>query len=85
MRAGRLRYDGSMTFKMPRSPLASHLSALALGAAIAIAAFACSPTVKVQAPKEPITINLNIKLDADVRVRLEEVARKDIAENPDIF
>ena len=28
-------------------------------------------TVAVQAPKEPITINLNVKLDADVRVRLE--------------
>lgn len=45
----------------------------------------CSPTVKVQAPKEPITINLNIKLDAEVRVKLEEVAQKDIKANPDIF
>ena len=48
-------------------------------------AVACSPTVKVQAPQEPITINLNIKLDADVRVKLEEAAAKDIAKNPDIF
>ena len=40
---------------------------------------ACSPTVKVQAPKEPITINLNIKLDADVRVKLEQQAKEDIA------
>ena len=46
---------------------------------------ACSPTVKVQAPQEPITINLNIKLDADVRVKLEEQAAKDVAKNPDIF
>ena len=46
---------------------------------------ACSPTVKVQAPQEPITINLNIKLDADVRVKLEEQAAKDIAKNPGIF
>jgi hypothetical protein len=46
---------------------------------------ACSPTVKVQAPEEPITINLNIKLDADVRVKLEEQAAKDVAKNPDIF
>jgi hypothetical protein len=45
----------------------------------------CQPTVKVEAPKEPITINLNIKLDADVRVRLEEQAREDIEKNPDIF
>lgn len=45
----------------------------------------CQPTIRVEAPKEPITINLNIKLDADVRVRLEEQAREDIEKNPDIF
>lgn len=44
-----------------------------------LSAAACSPTVKVQAPKEPITINLNIKLDADVRVKLEQQAKEDIA------
>ncbi len=43
---------------------------------------ACSPTVKVQAPKEPITINLNIKLDADVRVKLEQQAKEDVASKP---
>ena len=45
----------------------------------------CQPTVKVEAPKEPITINLNIKLEADVRVRVEEKAKEDIAANPDVF
>ena len=57
---------------------------LALAAAL-FAAAGCTPTVKVEAPQEPITINLNIKLDADVRVRLEEQAREDIEENEDIF
>ncbi len=46
---------------------------------------ACQPTVRVEAPKEPITINLNIKLDADVRVKLEEKAKEDIKANPNIF
>lgn len=46
---------------------------------------ACTPTVKVESPQEPITINLNIKLDADIRVKLEEEAKKDIAANPGIF
>ena len=46
---------------------------------------ACTPTVRVEAPKEPITINLNIKLDADVRVKLQEEAKKDIESNPDVF
>lgn len=46
---------------------------------------ACTPTVKVEAPSEPITINLNIKLDADVRLKIEEKAKDDITNNPEIF
>ena len=49
---------------------------------IGAASLACSPTVKVEAPKEPITINLNIKLDADVRVKLEQQAKEDVATKP---
>ncbi len=46
---------------------------------------ACQPTVKVEAPQEAITINLNIKLDAEVRIKLEARAKQDIGANPDIF
>lgn len=42
-------------------------------------ATSCTPTVRVEPPKEPITINLNIKLDADVRLRVEEKAKEDVA------
>jgi len=52
---------------------------------VALVLSACQPTIRVEAPKEPITINLNIKLDADIRVKLEETAKEDIASNPDIF
>ena len=60
---------------------------LLLIAAIALLALGagCTPTVQMRAPEEPITINLNIKLDAEVRVKLEEQAEEDIAENPDVF
>ena len=57
---------------------------ICLFAAVASAA-ACQPTVKIEAPREPITINLNIKLDADVRIKLEKQAEDDIQANPDIF
>ena len=50
-----------------------------------LAVVACTPAVRVEAPREPITINLNIKLDADVRVKLEEQAESDVAKNPEIF
>jgi hypothetical protein len=56
------------------------------GATLLLAGLAaCTPTVRVEAPKEPITINLNIKLDADVRLRVEEQAKEDIASKPNIF
>ncbi|UJP05236.1 MAG: YnbE family lipoprotein [Nitrosomonas sp.] len=52
---------------------------------VCVAVTSCAPTVKVETPSEPITINLNIKLDADIRVKLEDEAKKDIAANPGIF
>jgi len=46
---------------------------------------ACEPTVRIQPPSEPITINLNVKVDAEVRVKLERQAEDDIRKNNDIF
>jgi hypothetical protein len=69
---------------MKNSPCFRPFAACILAAALAPVA-GCSPVVRVEAPREPITINLNIKLDADVRVKLEDQAKKDIAKNPDIF
>ena len=57
-----------------------------MGAMLALcAALGCSPIVRVQAPQEPITINLNVKLDADVRVKLQDQAQSDVAKNREIF
>lgn len=48
-----------------------------LGSLVVLAA-SCSPVVRVEPPAEPITINLNIKLDADVRLRVQEKAQEDV-------
>lgn len=45
------------------------------------AAAACTPTIRVQV--DPITIYA--KLDADVRVRLDEEVRTLIEQNPELF
>lgn len=58
-------------------------SALFLCAAIVLAA--CEPTVRIEAPKEPITINLNVKIEAEIRIKLEEQAAEDIKNAPDLF
>ncbi len=63
------------------NPIPLTIAALFLGGVLA----GCEPTVRIEAPKEPITINLNIKLDADIRVRVEDKAKEDIAANPDVF
>lgn len=45
----------------------------------------CEPTVRIEAPKEPITINLNVKIDADLRVKIVDQAEEDIENSPGIF
>lgn len=32
----------------------------------------CSPTVRVEAPKEPIEINLNVKIEHQIRVQVDK-------------
>mgnify|MGYP000958985879 CR=1 FL=1 len=46
---------------------------------------ACTPTVKVEAPDKPIEINMNIKIEQEVRVRVERDLDKQILANPDLF
>jgi hypothetical protein len=60
----------------------SHIPYVPIVAFALLCAGACTPTVKVEAPKDPITINLNIKLDADVRLRVQEEAKKDVSTQP---
>ena len=48
-------------------------------------AAACTPTVRVATPTEPITINLNVKIDQEVRVKLENEVEDLITNNPDLF
>lgn len=67
-----------------RSPASFSARLGALLAAVLLLG-ACQPSVKVEAPDKPITINLNVKLDAEVRVKLEQQAEQDIEKNPDIF
>jgi hypothetical protein len=42
------------------------------GAALLLVVLACSPTVKVAPPDEPITINLNVKIEHEIRVKVEK-------------
>tara|TARA_B110000467_G_C17895345_1_gene252027 strand:- start:262 stop:474 length:213 start_codon:yes stop_codon:yes gene_type:complete len=41
-------------------------------ALLALALIACTPTIQVAVPNEPITINLNIRIEHEIRVQVEE-------------
>jgi hypothetical protein len=45
----------------------------------------CSPTVKIQAPEKPIEINLNVKIEQDVRVHVEKEVDNLARQKPDVF
>ena len=45
----------------------------------------CTPTVKVEAPDKPIVINMNMKIDRKVRVKLQNDLKKAKKDHPDVF
>lgn len=52
---------------------------------LALVLGACQPTLKIEAPDEPIVINLNIKIEQEVRVRIDRALDDVISDNPSIF
>jgi len=46
---------------------------------------ACTPTMKVEAPDKPIVINLNVKIEHEVRVKVENDLDKALSSNPNLF
>lgn len=57
----------------------------ALGGLLVLAVVGCSPTVRLEAPKEPIQINMNVKIEQEVRVRVERDLEDEFAANPALF
>jgi hypothetical protein len=45
----------------------------------------CNPTVKVEAPDKPIVINLNVKIEQEVRVKVDKDVEGLVNSNPNIF
>lgn len=46
---------------------------------------ACSPTVEVKAPEEPITINMNIKIEHEVRIKVDKELDDVFADDSGLF
>lgn len=54
-------------------------------AALLLVLAACQPTVKVEAPDKPITINLNVHIEQEVRIKVEKEADQLLNEKKDLF
>jgi lipoprotein NlpI len=62
------------------------LAGSALGAlVIALMLAACTHRVQVEAPKDPIVINLNVKIEQEVRVKVDREVEDLFADNPELF
>ena len=63
---------------MPGFALASMIATAGLVAA-------CNPTVKVEAPDKPIVINLNVKIEQEVRIKVDKDVESLVNNNPNLF
>ncbi|QFT55825.1 YnbE family lipoprotein [Microbulbifer sp. THAF38] len=43
-----------------------------IGLLYVMVAAGCTPTVAVKAPSEPITVNLNVKIEHEIRVKVDK-------------
>lgn len=71
-------------------PLPGRFPPPALGAGLLLVLGAslvgsCTPTVRLEAPQEPIVINLNVKIEQEVRVRVDRELDEVIGKNQDLF
>jgi hypothetical protein len=48
-------------------------------------AVGCTPTVKVEAPDKPIEINLNVKIEHNIRLQVDEELEDLFDEDSDLF
>ena len=61
------------------------MNRLALILLVLAFAAGCTPTIKVEAPKEPIEINLNVKIEHHIRIQVDEELEGLFDDDSDVF
>jgi hypothetical protein len=56
-----------------------------LALVVLVLAIGCTPKVEVAPPEEPIVINLNVKIEHEIRVKVDKDLENLFEENEDIF
>ena len=67
------------------APKFSNLGLLLLTGAYLLMASACTPTVRVAPPSEPITINLNVKIEHEIRIKVEKELEELFDDDSELF
>ena len=62
-----------------------HIYQAIAGAALMLFLAGCQPTVKVAPPDEPITINLNVKVEHEIRVKIDKDLDELITKDSGLF
>lgn len=52
---------------------------------LAVLGMACTPEIQIRAPEEPIVINLNIKIEQEIRIKVEKDIDDLLRNNKDLF
>jgi hypothetical protein len=61
------------------------LTSSCLGLLLALTLLACQPSVQLKAPDKPIVINLNVKIEREVRVKIEREVEDLLRDRKDLF
>jgi type IV pilus biogenesis protein CpaD/CtpE len=56
-----------------------------VGGLVCLMLAACTPRVEVATPDKPITINLNVKIDHEIRVKVDKELDQVLSKNSGLF
>lgn len=57
----------------------------ALGVVIVSMLTGCTPRIEVAAPKEPITINMNVKIEHEIHIKVDKDVETLLKSRSDLF
>ncbi|QZY38834.1 YnbE family lipoprotein [Enterobacter cancerogenus] len=56
-----------------------------LTVAVAVLLSGCTPRIEVTAPKEPITINMNVKIEHEIHIKVDKDVETLLKTRSDLF
>ncbi|MBM3072326.1 YnbE family lipoprotein [Enterobacter sp. RHBSTW-00994] len=57
----------------------------ALTAGVVVLLTGCTPRIEVAAPKEPITINMNVKIEHEIHIKVDKDVETLLKSRSDLF